>query len=85
MPKITPVDRILLQDSVAHSLERAGLWRRAATRWLVIFDRVNTDCAREKVAFRREACLLMVSDDAEGDTGAKRRKIYRMLLETCRI
>ena len=70
-----------LCDDIAEALEQAGLWRRAAARWLVIFDQMETDYARECAVLRREACLLMSTDDAEGDTGAKRRKFYRMLLE----
>lgn len=81
---LTPTEATLLNDSIAQALERAGLWRRAATRWLLIFDKLDTDYAREQIALRREACLLMADDKAEGDTGAKRRKIYRVLQEVCR-
>ncbi|MDR3104188.1 MAG: PerC family transcriptional regulator [Yokenella regensburgei] len=81
MPKTTPVDRILLQDNIAESLERAGLWRRAAARWLHIFDQVESDWARERVALRREACLLMSTNKADANTGAKRRATYRKLME----
>lgn len=75
----TSNEKMLLNDSIACALERAGLWRRAASRWLVILDLLESDAAREQIAFRREACLLMASGDAEGDTGAKRRKHYQML------
>ncbi|WP_368750237.1 PerC family transcriptional regulator [Klebsiella aerogenes] len=80
MQKTTPADRILLQDSIAEALERAGLWRRAAARWLHIFDQLESDQARERVALRREACLLMSTNKTEGDTGAKRRATYRKLM-----
>jgi len=66
----------LLNDSIAEALERAGLWRRAATRWLHIFDCVETDRARERIALRREACLRMASNEA----GTKRHKRFQMLL-----
>ncbi|WP_368750026.1 PerC family transcriptional regulator [Klebsiella aerogenes] len=56
---------MLLHDRIAEALERAGLWRRAATRWLLIFDGLETDHAREQVARRREACLLMASRGVE--------------------
>ena len=80
MPKTTPVDRILLQDSVAEALERAGLWRRAACRWLHIFDQLESDWARERIALRREACLLMAGGRAYSDSAAKRRTSYRKLV-----
>ena len=84
MPKkelITPYDAALLEDSIVSALERAGLWRRAASRWLVIFDLLETDKAREYVALRREACLLMVQDKTS-PSGDKRRKSYQLLKET---
>lgn len=70
----------LLNDSIAEALERAGLWRRAATRWLHIFDRVETDRARERIALRREACLRMASNAAGNEGGGKCHKRHRMLL-----
>lgn len=79
---ISPHDAILLDDSIVHALERAGLWRRAASRWLVILDSLATDPAREYVALRREACLLMTQDNVTGGAGDKRRKSYRLLKET---
>ncbi|MDK9354853.1 PerC family transcriptional regulator [Lelliottia sp. V106_10] len=81
---LTPTEATLLNDSIAQALERAGLWRRAATRWLLIFDKLDTDYAREQIALRREACLLMSGDITEDDTGAKRRKSHRLLQESCR-
>lgn len=74
----TVTEAMLLNDRVAEALERAGLWRRAATRWLHIFDRVETDRARERIAQRREACLRMASGATDG-TG-KCHKRHRMML-----
>lgn len=76
----TVTEAALLNDSIAEALERAGLWRRAATRWLHIFDRVETDRARERIALRREACLRMASSAAGSEDGQKCHKRHRMLL-----
>ncbi|MFQ1680405.1 PerC family transcriptional regulator [Pantoea dispersa] len=46
-----------LKDTVAESLERRGLWRRAARRWLTVMDQVTEDAEREAIARRRERCL----------------------------
>ncbi|EGS1129232.1 PerC family transcriptional regulator [Salmonella bongori] len=70
-----------LRDEIAEALERAGLWRRAATRWLHVFDSLNSDKGREHIAQRREACLLIASSYADRNSGSKRRKIYLTLLE----
>lgn len=78
---LPPKDTLLLNDSIASALEHSGLWRRAASRWLVILDQAISEQAREHIALRREACLLMSSGNADGDTGAKRRKSYRQLLD----
>ena len=76
----TLTEAMLLNDSIAEALEHAGLWRRAATRWLHIFDCVETDRARERIALRREACLRMASSAAGSEGGQKCHKRLRMLL-----
>lgn len=83
MSGIGLTDYELLHDNTAESLERAGLWRRAASRWLHIFDQVESDLAREQVALRREACLLMSTNNTRGDRdrGATRRINYQRLLK----
>ncbi|WAH53338.1 PerC family transcriptional regulator [Pseudescherichia vulneris] len=78
----TVTEAMLLNDGIAEALERAGLWRRAATRWLHIFDRVETDRARERIALRREACLRMASSAAGNEGSQKCHKRHRMLLAT---
>ncbi|EGZ3996129.1 PerC family transcriptional regulator [Salmonella enterica subsp. enterica serovar Wichita] len=40
----------VLRDDIAEALERAGLWRRAATRWLHVFDSLSSDKGRERIA-----------------------------------
>jgi len=81
---LATTEATLLNDSITQVLARAGLWRRTATRWLFIFDKLDTAHTREQIALRREACLLMSGDITEGDTGAKRRKSHRLLQESCR-
>ncbi|EAO2685989.1 PerC family transcriptional regulator [Salmonella enterica] len=55
----------VLRDDIAEALERAGLWRRAATCWLHVFDSLNSDKGRERIAQRREAYLLIASRYAD--------------------
>ncbi|EKY3120770.1 PerC family transcriptional regulator [Cronobacter turicensis] len=80
---ITPHDTFLLNDSIVRILERAGpeLWRRTAFRWLVIFDLLKTDEARERTALRREACLLMATKNVDSQTGDRHSKSYKLLKE----
>lgn len=50
-----------MSDSVAEKLEAAGLWRRAAARWLVVMDGIEyTDAQREWIRQRRKYCQLRV-------------------------
>ncbi|EGT0660780.1 PerC family transcriptional regulator [Citrobacter werkmanii] len=80
--KISKVDsRAGLRDELAESLEKAGLWRRAATRWLHVFDSLESAHERERIALRREACLFIASSGLDKQAGIKRRKIYRALLK----
>lgn len=72
---LTTIEMMLLNDSIAQALERAGLWQRAATCWLFIFDRLSTDYTREHIAFRREACLLMAYDNAAKATVYYRKPV----------
>lgn len=53
--------RIII-DTVAEKLEQAGLWRRAAARWLDVMqqDRL-TDEQREWVSRQRRKCLSRVT------------------------
>lgn len=44
-------------DGKAEVLERAGFYRRAANRWLVVLDRCSDDGDREWIAKKREECL----------------------------
>ncbi|MGJ3448678.1 PerC family transcriptional regulator [Enterobacter sp. PTB] len=46
----------MVSDAIAEKLEDAGLWRRAAARWLAVMDRCETDAQREWVSQKRRAC-----------------------------
>jgi hypothetical protein len=46
----------MVSDAIAEKLENAGLWRRAAARWLAVMDRCETDVQREWVSQKRRAC-----------------------------
>lgn len=43
----------------AQRLEDAGLWRRAARRWLELLDKALDDDAREHIVRHRYYCLMM--------------------------
>ena len=43
----------MVSDAIAEKLENAGLWRRAAARWLAVMDRCETDMQREWVSQKR--------------------------------
>ena len=84
--KLSKVDSgVCLQDELAESLERAGLWRRAATRWLYVFDSLESAHERERIALRREACLFIANGGSDKKSGIKRRKIYRALLKLSNV
>ncbi|EQA8868583.1 PerC family transcriptional regulator [Citrobacter braakii] len=44
-------------DSIAEMLEQNALWRRAATRWLFVFDHSKDDEIRIWIAARRSFCM----------------------------
>ncbi|WP_058911896.1 PerC family transcriptional regulator [Entomohabitans teleogrylli] len=49
-------EKILVLEDIALDLEYRGLHRRAAAAWLRVFDLVETDRERERIAFRRLHC-----------------------------
>lgn len=50
-----------MYDPVAHNLEEAGLWRRAAFYWLHLMQRNEyTDVQREWIRVRRQYCLSQI-------------------------
>lgn len=47
----------IVQDAVAERLEAAGMWRRAATRWLAVMNSPsNTTAQLEWLRLRRTYC-----------------------------
>ncbi|MDK9583180.1 PerC family transcriptional regulator [Lelliottia wanjuensis] len=51
-----------LTDTLAEDLERKGLWRRAATRWLeVMYQPHQTDRTRAAAAVRRNNCQRILN------------------------
>lgn len=47
----------MVKDAVAEALENAGLYHRAARRWLEVFDRIASEPERDWIRNRRNACL----------------------------
>jgi len=47
----------MISDSTAEELESKGLFRRAASRWLEVFDKCETEAGREWLRNRRNECL----------------------------
>lgn len=50
-------DVCVISDAVAEALEAAGLYRRAARRWLEVLDRCRDCDERAWLATRRSQCL----------------------------
>ncbi len=47
----------MVSDKKAEELETKGLYRRAASRWLEVFDNCDTEAGREWNRSRRNQCL----------------------------
>ncbi|ENZ7683667.1 PerC family transcriptional regulator [Klebsiella aerogenes] len=60
---LTPV-----ADKLAEGLESAGLYRRAATRWLEVFFECLNDSERSWVSRRRQHCLSQMQTRKQDDT-----------------
>lgn len=54
---MTKEELIPVADKVAEDLEKAGLYRRAATRWLEVFFECQDDAERAWISRRRRECL----------------------------
>lgn len=67
-----------LNDTVAESLERRGLWRRAARRWLTVMDQITEDAGREAIARRRERCLDMAANITPDGRRRETRRLYKI-------
>ncbi|WP_205951687.1 PerC family transcriptional regulator [Pantoea stewartii] len=66
-----------LEDGIAESLEKRGLWHRAARRWLAVMDGSSDDAERERIARRREHCLDMAADVPLDGRRAETRRLYK--------
>ena len=63
----------------AQRLERAGLWRRAARRWLELLDKALDDDVREHIVRHRYYCLTMADTSAlESPLNRKRTAIWNL-------
>ncbi|HBW8009195.1 TPA: PerC family transcriptional regulator [Klebsiella pneumoniae] len=54
---MTKEELVPVTDKVAEELERAGLYRRAATRWLEVFFECAGEAERTWISRRRRECL----------------------------
>lgn len=66
-----------LEDSIAESLEKRGLWHRAARRWLGVMDGSSDDAERELIARRREHCLSMAANLPPDGRRAESRQLCK--------
>ncbi|MEG0210535.1 PerC family transcriptional regulator [Hafnia sp.] len=63
----------------AQWLEDAGLWRRAARRWLDLLDKALDDDAREQIVRQRYYCLMMADTSVlEPASTRKRTAIWHL-------
>jgi len=66
-----------LEDSIAESLEKRGLWHRAARCWLSVMDSTFDDAVREMIARRREHCLDMAADIPPDRRRDESKRLYK--------
>lgn len=59
--KIPNGEKFQIFDEQAESLEKRGLWRRAAMRWLAVLDAALDEHTREGAMFRRNHCQRMAT------------------------
>ncbi|MBK0096668.1 PerC family transcriptional regulator [Erwinia sp. S63] len=67
-----------LKDTIAESLERRGLWRRAAHRWLTVLDNITEDAEREAIVRRRERCLGLAANLTPDGRRSETRRLYKI-------
>jgi hypothetical protein len=65
----------VIKDSKAEALEEAGLYYRAARRWLEVFDRCEDEQGRNYAIEQRERCLTLAGNPAEAK--ARRKREYK--------
>ena len=54
-------EKYQVSDHPAEKLEKRGLWRRAATRWLDVLDNATDEKTREAAMLRRNYCQRMAA------------------------
>ncbi|HHZ8503650.1 TPA: PerC family transcriptional regulator [Morganella morganii] len=70
----------MIRDIKAERLEEAGLYYRAARRWLEVFDRRQDERGRNYAIEQRERCLTLAGNPAEEKAPCKRRYNTRLRL-----
>ncbi|HDF2327716.1 TPA: PerC family transcriptional regulator [Morganella morganii] len=65
----------MIKDTKAAVLEDAGLYYRAARRWLEVFDRCQDEQGRNYAIEQRERCLTLAGNPAEAK--ARRKREYK--------
>ncbi|HHV7358566.1 TPA: PerC family transcriptional regulator [Morganella morganii] len=65
----------MIKDSKVEALEEAGLYYRAARRWLEVFDRCEDEQGRNYAIEQRERCLTLAGNPAEAK--ARRKREYK--------
>lgn len=65
----------MIKDSKAEALEEAGLYYRAARRWLEVFDRCQDERSRSYAVYQRERCLTLAGNPTEAK--ARRKREYK--------
>lgn len=80
---MTKEELMPVTDKVAEELEKAGLYRRAATRWLQVFFECPDDAERAWISRRRRDCLsrtqvvAIKSDESYLDVCRAVRAVHR--------
>lgn len=70
----------MIKDVKAAELEEAGLYYRAARRWLEVFDRCQDEQGRNYAIEQRERCLALAGNPAEVKARQKREYKARQRL-----
>lgn len=65
----------MIKDTKAEALEDAGLYYRAARRWLEVFDRCQDEKGRNYAIEQRGRCLALAGNPAEAK--ARRKREYK--------
>ncbi|NNS06686.1 PerC family transcriptional regulator [Erwinia sp. JH02] len=61
----------MVTDIIAEALESAGFYRRAARRWLEVFDQRKSTTERDWIRQRRNRCLLQMEKPTRNDVSLR--------------